>query len=672
MSFFKKKPKSGYPHSFAKRLTWRIMLRMLIFMGIPTVLVFFFFYAFVQIGAMEISDRLVSGECEEVRRITSDVYVASVNTAPVIEDCLDQPDKLVGIMERMLQKNPRIRSCGVSFIDNYYPKKGRWFSPHAVRRDSATIEKQILGGKNFDYLNANWFKEALDKNEGFWGKSFVDTIDHQSPLVSYLFPIHDKENRTVAILGVDMSIEWLNEKVQLIKNGKYRNDSVSIEVSNDKEWNAEYKAYFFMVDTMGTFLIHPDDSRILKKKIQDCVTTDPENKTETILSRSSGYADEYVLEGQKVYVAFEPIKYTDWTLAVVIPMIFIDAVGYALSSIMILIILLGMLAVYIFGRRAIKKATQPLKQLAISADEVAKGRFDTRLPDIKSRDEIHLLRDSFENMQHSLTRYVNELRDTTAQKASMESELKIAHDIQMNMLPKTFPPYPERDDIDIYGTLTPAKAVGGDLFDFYIRDNQLFFCVGDVSGKGIPASLFMAVTRSLFRNISAHVAAPERISFTLNNALCENNETNMFVTLFTGVLDLATGHLRYCNAGHNAPLLVGRGVSEISCQPNLPLGIMAEFQFEAQEIDLDPATTIFLFTDGLNEAENAHHEQFGDERIAEVANRLLAKGEHQPINITYEMYQAVHDFVNGAEQSDDLTMLAIQYRGEKRKVKGEK
>ena len=672
MSFFKKKPKSGYPHSFAKRLTWRIMLRMLIFMGIPTVLVFFFFYAFVQIGAMEISDRLVSGECEEVRRITSDVYVASVNTAPVIEDCLDQPDKLVGIMERMLQKNPRIRSCGVSFIDNYYPKKGRWFSPHAVRRDSATIEKQILGGKNFDYLNANWFKEALDKNEGFWGKSFVDTIDHQSPLVSYLFPIHDKENRTVAILGVDMSIEWLNEKVQLIKNGKYRNDSVSIEVSNDKEWNAEYKAYFFMVDTMGTFLIHPDDSRILKKKIQDCVTTDPENKTETILSRSSGYADEYVLEGQKVYVAFEPIKYTDWTLAVVIPMIFIDAVGYALSSIMILIILLGMLAVYIFGRRAIKKATQPLKQLAISADEVAKGRFDTRLPDIKSRDEIHLLRDSFENMQHSLTRYVNELRDTTAQKASMESELKIAHDIQMNMLPKTFPPYPERDDIDIYGTLTPAKAVGGDLFDFYIRDNQLFFCVGDVSGKGIPASLFMAVTRSLFRNISAHVAAPERISFTLNNALCENNETNMFVTLFTGVLDLATGHLRYCNAGHNAPLLVGRGVSEISCQPNLPLGIMAEFQFEAQEIDLDPATTIFLFTDGLNEAENAHHEQFGDERIAEVANRLLAKGEHQPINITYEMYQAVHDFVNGAEQSDDLTMLAIQYRGEKREVKGEK
>jgi sigma-B regulation protein RsbU (phosphoserine phosphatase) len=356
------------------------------------------------------------------------------------------------------------------------------------------------------------------------------------------------------------------------------------------------------------------------------------------------------------------VKYTDWTINIVIPQFFIDICGYSIAGIAIAFILIGMLVVYFFGRRSIKKDVQPLNQLAASADEVAKGNFDTHLPAIHSRDEIHQLRDSFENMQQSLTRYVNELRDTTAQKASMESELKIAHDIQMDMLPKTFPPYPERDDLDIYGTLTPAKAVGGDLFDFYIRDNHLFFCIGDVSGKGIPASLFMAVTRSLFRNISAHVAAPERISFTLNNALCENNETNMFVTLFIGVLDLATGHLRYCNAGHNAPLLVGSDVGDMPCQPNLPLGIMAEFQFEAQEVVLDPATTIFLFTDGLNEAENAHHEQFGDERIAEVANRLLAKGEHQPINITYEMYQAVHDFVDGAEQSDDLTMLAIQYK----------
>ena len=173
--------------------------------------------------------------------------------------------------------------------------------------------------------------------------------------------------------------------------------------------------------------------------------------------------------------------------------------------------------------------------------------------------------------------------------------------------------------------------------------------------------MFMAVTRSLFRNISAHVAYPERIAYTLNNALTEGNETNMFVTLFTGVLDLATGHLRYCNAGHNSPLLVGRDVGDLPCLPNLPLGILAEFQFEAQEIDIDSQTTIFLFTDGLNEAENAVHDQFGDERIHAVATRVLAEGQQQPLNIIYEMTQAVIEFVDGAEHSDDLTMLAIQY-----------
>ena len=482
-------------------------------------------------------------------------------------------------------------------------------------------------------------------------------------------PIHDKQDRTIAILRADLSLDWLNDKIQFMKgNGDQegKQDTLTTHVDENGNWKSEYAAYFFMVDTTGTLLIHPDQKRILTNNIKEYVTKDPENSIQKMLHRKKDSDEDVILNDEKVVISFRPVKYTNWCLALVIPKFFVDVFSYAISGILILIILIGMLAVYIFGRRTIKKATRPLIQLAASADEVAKGNFGTPLPEVKSHDEIHQLRDSFGQMQQSLTRYIEELRDTTAQKASFESELKIAHDIQMSMLPKTFPPYPERDDIDIYGTLTPAKAVGGDLFDFHIRDNQLFFCIGDVSGKGIPASLFMSVTRSLFRNISIHVAYPERIAFTLNNALTENNDTSMFVTLFTGVLDLATGHLRYCNAGHNSPLLVGRDVGELPCQPNLPLGIMANYEFEAQEVNLDPQTTIFLFTDGLNEAENAAHEQFGNYRIASVAKRLLATGSHQPLNLAYEMYQAVHQFVAGAEQSDDLTMLAIQYTGSKK------
>ena len=249
---------------------------------------------------------------------------------------------------------------------------------------------------------------------------------------------------------------------------------------------------------------------------------------------------------------------------------------------------------------------------------------------------------------------------TTAQNAAIESELKIAHDIQMTMLPKTFPPYPDRHDIDIYGTVTPAKAVGGDLFDFFIRDEKLFFCIGDVSGKGVPASLVMAVTRSLFRNVSAHTAVPHHILKALNDVMADKNDTNMFVTLFVGVLDLSTGQLNYCNAGHESPLLIGEHVEQLPCEPNLPVGVMTDYTFTSQTVAIMHDTTIFMFTDGLNEAEDATQAQFGDERIMGVAQTLSAEGTLDPQTIVERMAAAVSTFVGDADQSDDMTMLAVR------------
>ena len=672
--FWKKKNQNPYPRSFAKRLTWRIMLTLFIVMGIISAIIVCICWAITLTSVSGITDRQLEYKAKTVEQILTEVYVATVNTVPDIEDNLHRPDRMQGVMKRIVELNPHIRSCGISFRENYYPQKGRWFCPYAQRRDSDSIViLQTIGGLKQDYLNEAWFQEAMKAREGYWSKPFFDGTDQKTPLVAYLVPIRDERDSTVAVLGVDLSLDYLADDIS--------NEFFSFNSRKDG-WSAEKNIYYFVSDSTGTYLVHPDKNRIVNQNYNDIakLTANPSDdylgqilmKHESGHLMTDGRGNDLVIDGEKVMVNFKSLEHTPWTMFMVLPTFFVDVIFYILGGLLLFFILIGLIVVFFAGRRGIKKSSEPLRQLALSANEVAKGNFDTHLPKIKSRDEIHQLRDSFENMQQSLTLYVNELRDTTAQKAAMESELKIAHDIQMSMLPKTFPPYPERDDIDIYGMLTPAKAVGGDLFDFYIRDEKLFFCIGDVSGKGIPASMFMAVTRSLFRNISAHVVLPEHIAYALNNALTEGNETNMFVTLFTGVLDLATGHLHYCNAGHNAPLLVGCDVEdsvphadpqvrELPCLPNLPLGIMGEFQFEAQEVDLDPDTTIFLFTDGLNEAENAFHEQFGDERIMEVANRLLAQREHQPINITYEMFQAVHNFVNGAEQSDDLTMLAIQY-----------
>ena len=420
ISIFKKKPKTGYTRSFAKRLTWRIMLRMLIIMGIPTFLVFWMGYSLVYAGVAVVSNRIVKGEYEEIRRITSDLYVASVNNAPVIEDCLDQPDKMVGIMERMLKNNPYMRSCGLSFVENYYPQKGRWFCPFAVRVDSATIETHVLGDAKQDYLKEAWFKQALARNEGSWGRGYIDTINHDTPMISYTLPIHDKRDSTVAILGVDLSLEWLNQKVQLFRKNSNKSNNDSTSAQENEDWSAEYQIYYFMVDSTGTFLIHPDKKRILKDKFQTYVGDDPENTAQNILDLHTGNDSEFMLDGEEVYISYKPLKYTDWTLALTIPSLIVDILGYVIGGFIILMILFGLLVVYFFGRRVIKKASQPLKQLAESANEVAKGNFTTQLPPLKSHDEIHLLRDSFEQMQLSLTSYVEELKTTTSQKASIE------------------------------------------------------------------------------------------------------------------------------------------------------------------------------------------------------------------------------------------------------------
>ena len=639
LPFLKKKPTTGYPKSFAKRLTWRIMLRMTIIMIIPVLLLFWLTYGIVKIGAFSICERVLKGEKEEVRRITSDLYMAATNTAPFIEEDLDKPDRMYDIMNRMLKLNPYMRSCGIYFVESYYPQKGRLFAPYASRRDSTIInESQEACDQGNDYVKAEWFKEAISSKEGYWAKPFLDNDSAQSPLVSYLLPIRDARQR-------------LNEKMQPTR---------ALNWKNSEEWNPEYQLYFFMTDSTGTILVHPDTKRLVVENMQPYINDD--NKNWGYLSVADSREEEKVVEGVKTLLCRQVVKYTDWDICLVMPLFFIDVVGYAIAGIAIMFILLGLLVVYFFGRRSIKKQVRPLKQLATTADEVAKGNFKTVLPELKSRDEIHMLRDSFAQMQQSLTQYVEDLRATTAQKASMESELKVAHDIQMSMLPKTFPPYPERNDLDIFGSLTPAKGVGGDLFDFYILNEQLFFCIGDVSGKGVPASLYMAVTRSLFRNVSQHVSEPAEIINDMNQAQSDGNDTNMFVTLFVGALDLKTGMLRYCNAGHDAPLLMGQDVKLLPCDCNLPIGVIAEFTFQQQEIQLERPTTLFLFTDGLNEAENIDHAQFGDERIEKIAESMVADGQLEPIQVIRHMTDAVHTFVGIAEQSDDLTMLAIEIK----------
>lgn len=256
------------------------------------------------------------------------------------------------------------------------------------------------------------------------------------------------------------------------------------------------------------------------------------------------------------------------------------------------------------------------------------------------------------------SRNLKRFHKVNAEKERIDSELHVASQIQQNMLPKQFV---RRDDVDIHGSLVPAREVGGDLFDYYIRDEKLFFCIGDVSGKGAPSAMVMGVVHSLFRAFSAHENNPAHIMQSVNEASCKGNDSNIFVTMFIGVLDLPTGNLRYCDAGHDSPLIIENGnVRMEEFEPHLPIGVFEDTKYEIQETVLAPNSTLFLYTDGLTEAKKGYKQYFGIERVKEVLAKCAEK-DLTPSQILEIVTEEVHQYVGDAEQSDDLTMLAIHY-----------
>ena len=265
-------------------------------------------------------------------------------------------------------------------------------------------------------------------------------------------------------------------------------------------------------------------------------------------------------------------------------------------------------------------------------------------------------------MIERFARNETKLRDAHVQQARIGSELSVARNIQKQMLPKSFPLFPDRKDLDIYGSLVPAREVGGDLYDAFIRDNQLFFCIGDVSGKGVPSAMLMAVMHSLFRMVSARENRPEKIVKVLNEELCKDNETNMFVTFFLGVLDLSDGTLSYCNAGHDRPIVVADSVEELPALANLPLGVFDDTAFEGQTCRLDAGTTLFLYTDGLTEAKDVHRQQFSRKKVKETLEQCRMVPGMDAQTMIEALGDAVHRFAGGSELSDDLTMLAVHFK----------
>ena len=633
-----------------RKLSVRVSLWVVFFAAIIFVVALgFLFYQAreaVRQEAVSRATQILDKTSLRVEGILNRVEVASNMTKWLVLRHPDKADSMFVYSRGVLLNNPDFYNCSIAFEPYYFKDKGRYFS--AYTKHIGDSIRTIQGGSdNYQYFFVDWYLMPQLLEKPCWTEPYMDldvATNTSEMVTSYGQTLTDKQGQFIGVINISLSLNWLSQTISAVK--PYPN------------------SYSIMIGRGGTYFVHPDTTKITRQTIFTQTLEQPD----TALT-SLGYAMQHGKEGMKhmningtdSYVFYKPLGQTGCSMAIVCPESDIFSGFDRLRRTILTIVTVGLLLMLYFFIRIITRELKPLQRLAHEAETIASGQFDAVLPDFQRIDEIGQLSHSFGNMQQSLVKYIDELKNTTAQKASIESDLRIASGIQMGMLPEKFPTRADRDDVQLYASLTPAKEVGGDLFDFYFRDEKLFFCIGDVSGKGVPASLFMAVTRSTFRTVSAHESMPDRIVTIMNKTIADMNKNHMFVTLFVGVLDLPTGRLRYCNAGHDAPLLIGAGVGELSCDSNIPVGFMPTWKYSLQEAQIFTGTTIFLFTDGLTEAMDAEFAQFQMERVNDVANRALAKQQQEPRQFISQMTEAVHQFVRDAEQSDDLTMMAIQY-----------
>ncbi|MBO4819904.1 MAG: SpoIIE family protein phosphatase [Prevotella sp.] len=639
--------------SIAVRLTWRVVGTMLLIFTLVSTLVLLMVWGIGMALLSGLFWTAMNVSNEKINNALSVVETAvSNNTSEAIES-IGVAGRKYFATEHFLELNPSIIGAALALNPEYEPMKGRQFATYSYR-DSSGIKSKMLDGKEYDYLHKEWYVEPIDSGKGVWSEPYIDKGGMM--VITYSMPLKNLKEQKFAVQTADISLDRIAHMAQELDSLNNR------DFYPWNDLNGRLHTRSFIVTKKGTFVVNPDKKTDLKETIHDFFKKTPsptdDGIADEILSGKKSLALIRDETGNMMMVSYSPLKRQGWSMGIIVPLSDILQPVNFFAKLLGVIILLGILVVALVCSRAIHRVTKPLSRFADSADEIAKGNIQAELPVIKTKDEMLRLHESFAMMQKSLVGQMEQIKTVNEEKGRMEGELHIARNIQMSMIPKTYPAFPGRTDIDVFAQMTPAREVGGDLYDYHIRDEKLFFCIGDVSGKGIPASLVMAVTRALFRSLSAHESNPGKIVGGINNQLSEDNDSDMFVTLFLGVLDLPTGRLRYSNAGHNAPMLVGKaGIEVLPCDSNLPVGIIKGQKFTTEEMVLEPHTIIFLYTDGLTEAENASHMQFQEERVSKIAQ----KAERHPQMLIRQMMNEVNHFVGDAEQSDDLTLLAIEY-----------
>jgi len=541
----------------------------------------------------------------------------------------------------LVSANPNIIGSAVAFEPYYFQGRER-FSPYSFQ-DPETGELRTIemGRISYDYPTFDWYKVPKLHDRPFWSEPYFDEGGGKQRMATYSLPLKDTTGRFFGILTSDISLERLSDRIQQI--APYEGSSAMLISAN------------------GTFIAHPDSSKVLNSSIFESQFVQEDPKVLLLAQEMTGGKKGSVRFGNgditDYFAVYGPLS-NGWSVLLVNTYVSVFKNIELFNSVMGILLLLGLAGLYFGCCNVIRQQTMPIVEFSNAAMTMAKGNFRATIPAVRTQDELLTLRNSLDYMQRSINDYIVQLKTTMASNERYESELTIARNIQMSMLPQDFP---KRADFSLYAMVQPAKEVGGDLYDFIVVDDAVYFLVGDVSGKGVPAALFMSITRAAFRFVGSLEQSMADVMRRVNNCLCDGNRNEMFVTIFAGRLDLKTGELSYCNAGHN-PIVVISPEGEASylhAKSNLVAGLFENFPYEDEKMQLEPGTRLVLYTDGVTEAEREDHGQYGEDRLLEWAGNLNPEVSSEAAAV--DLYASVRHFTQGAVQNDDITVLSLLY-----------
>lgn len=494
----------------------------------------------------------------------------------------------------------------------------------------------------YPYFNAwetSWYQLAKEAGKTVFTDVYLDSFG-RGLTITCVAPFYEADGSFAGVVGMDILIQDL-----------YQN---AISMNMDSNY------YAMLVDKKGTVISPNVDADALEKQ---------EGIDSKIISGIMSGATDVAISETDVYFAYSTVKSTDWKFCIRIPEAVVlepvtdmDASIQITFLLFIAIYLLATLAILVVSKRLSESVTSPIVALGEDAKQISEGNLDHRAVPT-TNDEIGDLAESFNTMASELKDYIENLTRVTAEKERIGAELNVATQIQADMLPRIYPAFPDYNEFDIYATMDPAKEVGGDFYDYFlIDDSHLGLVMADVSGKGVPAALFMVIAKTLIKNRAQMGGTPSEILAYVNDQLCDGNEAQLFVTVWFAILDINTGKGIAANAGHEHPVIKrADGKYELVVYRHSPaIATLEGMTYRQHEFELHPGDKFFVYTDGVPEATNAENKLFGTDRMLAALNRDPEADLHQ---LLANVRREIDDFVQDAPQFDDITMLGFEFIG---------